>query len=170
MCLLAVKGSDENDNSFYIYANNCIICTRDPLHLKSWTDNYEMQLDNVDSKKYEYYILGDININFQPAKTRNKYNNMKWSNLVSKFGLKQYVSSPTRVTKKTSTLIDHIYSSVNYCGSISNAFISTLFISDHYPICCTRKISRRIKLYSATYFSSKTNGICRKHIKLVLTN
>ena len=35
MCLLAVKGIDENDNSFYIYANNYSTCIRDPLHLKS---------------------------------------------------------------------------------------------------------------------------------------
>ena len=92
-----------NTKAFLI---NCLY--RPPSALQSWIDKYELQLDIVDTKKGEYYILGDLNINFNAEKTRNKYNNTKWSNLISKFGLKQHIQTPTRVTKTSSTVIDHL--------------------------------------------------------------
>ncbi|CAG2184882.1 unnamed protein product [Mytilus edulis] len=43
----------------------------------------------------------------------------------------------TRVTKDTSTLIDHIY--VSNLDKVQESHVCKLAISDHYPICLTRK-------------------------------
>ncbi len=44
---------------------------------------------------------------------------------------------PTRVTDISSTLIDHAYS--NRPENITNVFIPAYSISDHYPVCLTRR-------------------------------
>ena len=116
---------------------------RPPSALQSWIDRYEIQIDLVDSKKNEFYILGDFNIDYNADKSKNKYNNMKWSGLLSKFGLKQYIETPTRVTKNSSTIIDHLYASKLYAGNISNVFVPSFSISDHYPICFTRCTNKK---------------------------
>ena len=46
----------------------------------------------------------------------------KWSDLVSKFDLKQCITCPTRVNKKSSTIIDHIYA--NNTAHIVKTFTS----------------------------------------------
>ena len=58
------------------------------------------------------------------------------------FDLTQFVQMPTRVTQASSTLIDHVYSS--HPENITNCFVSALSISDHFPICFTRKINSKI--------------------------
>ena len=51
----------------------------------------------------------------------------------------QLVDTPTRVTAFTSTIIDHTYS--NKPANIADIFIPVYVISDHYPVCVTRKVS-----------------------------
>ena len=118
---------------------------RPPNAVQSWIDKYEQQLDLAELKKTELYIMGDINVNFFPEKSRNKFDNTKWSNLISHFGLKQHVGMPTRVTKTSSKIIDHIYSSGNFSHNISNVFVPNISISDHYPICFLRNTKQKLK-------------------------
>ena len=57
-------------------------------------------------------IFGDLNINWQSdSSTTNRY-----KNLLMSYGLKQVISTPTRITKESKTLIDHIIvsKSVNF--------------------------------------------------------
>ena len=81
--------------------------------------------------------MGDFNIDF------NINSNKKWWNLIELFDLSQLVSEPTRVTETSSTTIDHIYTS--HPENIIEHFVPSFSISDHYPICFTRKICNKIR-------------------------
>jgi len=63
---------------------------------------YDAQLDIVDCSILKYYILGDIIINYMINDEVGSFNNSKWSDLVSKFDLTQFITCPTRVNKKSS--------------------------------------------------------------------
>ena len=52
------------------------------------------------------------------------------------------VKVPTRVTASSSTIIDHIYTS--HPKNITESFVSTCALSDHFPVCFTRKINSKI--------------------------
>ena len=69
--------------------------------------------------------------------------NKKWLNLLELFDLKQKVTSPTRVTKNSVSLIDHVYSSKP--ETISDCFVPRYSISDHFPVCITKKINVKVK-------------------------
>ena len=58
------------------------------------------------------------------------------------------VTSPTRVTKNSVSLIDHVYSSKP--ETISDCFVPHHSISDHFPVCITRKINVNVKMSSHT--------------------
>ena len=66
----------------------------------------------------------------------------KWSNLIQLFDLTQLISNPTRVTPTTATLIDHVYTNVP--SNIFESFVSDLSISDHFPVCITRKVGNKM--------------------------
>ena len=53
--------------------------------------------------------------------------------------MSQLISSPTRVTDSYETIIDHVYS--NFPDYITSVSVPHYSISDHYPVCVTRKIS-----------------------------
>ena len=54
--------------------------------------------------------------------------------MIVKFGLKQLINSPTRTTKRSSSIINHIYTACS--DKLKSSFVSHLAISDHYPVCC----------------------------------
>ena len=56
---------------------------------------------------HEAYILGDININLV-NKDKMSNSTKRYIEFCSEHGLKQLITSPTRVTKNTSSLLDHI--------------------------------------------------------------
>ncbi len=53
-------------------------------------------------------------------------------------GLKQLIDSPTRITEKTSSLLDHILTNAH--EKISQSGVVNVGLSDHQMIYCTRKI------------------------------
>ena len=63
--------------------------------------------------------------------------------MIDKFGLEQLVRIPTRCTKHSSSIIDHIYASNK--EKIDTISVSSLAISDHFPICFTYSSSSKIK-------------------------
>ena len=81
-------------------------------------------------------IMGDINIDYHAC------TNSKCLNLVQLFDLTQLVSEPTRVTESSTTLIDHIYTSNN--ENNSECFVAPYSLSDHYPVCFSRKVNCNI--------------------------
>ena len=71
--------------------------------------------------------------------------------------LVQVITKPTRVTSKSKTLIDHIYTSnPDY---IVNHSVPCYAISDHYPVCAIRRSVRRKTKTSCKiiYFRNRKN-------------
>lgn len=95
--------------------------------------------------------MGDFNIDYVNC------SNKKWLHLIQLFDLDQLISSPTRVTQHTSSVIDHLYSS--HPEHISDCFVPSYSISDHFPICFSRKINNKINKSchtTTTYRNFKT--------------
>jgi hypothetical protein len=90
-------------------------------------------LDDVYKTKYraDVLILGDFNIDMLKPHS-------SWDSTLALFGLVQLVTSSTRTTPTSSSLIDHIYT--NNPKAIINTIVLDLSISDHNPISCTRSI------------------------------
>ena len=101
----------------------------------------------------DIFILGDMNINvmykgmnlLKNKNITNKNNDIPllfthYKEFLSNFGLKQLITSPTRITCSTSTLIDHILT--NSSNKITQYGTVDTAISDHKMIYCTRKLIR----------------------------
>ena len=86
-------------------------------------------MDQLTAQERELVLLGDINIyiilglHTTPPAWQDTINNHQMSRLV------QY---PTRVIEDTETLIDHIY--VSHPGNVKACRVSTIALSDHYPV------------------------------------
>lgn len=76
--------------------------------------------------------MGDFNINYLEDSTPKR----ELKNLEKEFNLKQRIDKPTRYTKKSKTLIDHIYTS---CNNVSVAGVLDCHMSDHLPTYVTIK-------------------------------
>ena len=107
---------------------------RPPSSNSSWINEMDQLLETLYSENKEIILTGDFNYNFSDSKTSNSL----WNNVIDSFNLKQLVEIPTRVTTNTSTIIDHVYTNVP-CN-IFNVQVPQISLSDHYPICFTRKL------------------------------
>lgn len=116
-----------------------LICSvyRPPNACSNWIDLFENELSKAQTAGFELILMGDLNIDFA---TRT---NSKWNNLIQLFDLTQLVSKPTRVTNSTATIIDHdVYTTNN--ENIIECFVPHYAVSDHFPVCITRKINYKI--------------------------
>ena len=111
---------------------------------------------NSDSfENQEVYILGDVNINLIDKKNKfilkkgyrfsqeeANYSSplhltKKYKEFLCTHGLTQIIEEPTRITDKTSSLLDHIL--VNTPEKVTQQAVISKAISDHDIIFCTRK-------------------------------
>ena len=115
-----------------------LLCTayRPPDSKSSWIDLFEEELSAAQSTGLEIILMGDINIDFHVCL------NTKWLNLIQLFDLKQLVTDFTRVTPSSATNIYHNYSTNP--ENIAECFVPSYAVSDHYPVCITRKINYKI--------------------------
>ena len=117
-----------------------LICSayRPPSAPTSWVDalanEIRMATHCVDT---EILLLGDFNINYaiEPPQF--------WVNALEEFNLSQVITTPTRVTDKSVTLIDHVYT--NKPENICEINVPIVALSDHYPVCITRRFNNPIK-------------------------
>ena len=116
-----------------------LLCTiyRPPNVNSDWVDAFAEELSIAQTTSLEIIVMGDLNIDLLNCSNR------KWLNLIQLFDLQQLISDPIRITNKTSALIDHLYCSNP--ENISDCFVSHHSISDHFPICFSRKINSKIK-------------------------
>ena len=70
-------------------------------------------------------------------------------------GLKQVIESFTRITEKTTTLIDP-YILTNSVENISQRGVLEISMSDHYAIFCTRKTQKQ-KYHKHKFIAEKLN-------------
>lgn len=110
-------------------------------------DKLQEIIDNV-PRNSEIYILGDLNIDLLAI---NSPSFKKVQTFTQDNNLKQMIQSSTRITKRSASLIDHIYTNSSY---IKNSGTINLNISDHVPIYIIRKKMKETKLL--------TSFTCRK--------
>lgn len=91
-------------------------------------------IEVISGERYkDIYLLGDFNIDHH-ANKRSKIVKSLESVLLG-FGLVQYITTPTRVTLTTKSLIDVIYIRTN---KVVHPFVITTMISDHFLVGTTR--------------------------------
>ena len=113
--------------------------------------------DMEDFDNQEAYILADLNFNLVDKSKYildTKYSKVmvplakKYSQFCCMHNLKQLIMSPTRVSKATSTLLDHFMTNSNEL--VSHSGVLDIGLSDHQLVFCTRKIQK------TKYFKHKT--------------
>ena len=107
---------------------------RPPNSKREWCETFSKTIDIIDTQNIEYHIIGDFNFEYIPQ--TKKFQTAYWNEFVQHYGISQLVDCPTRVSQKSSTIIDHLYS--NRETRIIEVFVSPLAISDHSPVCFTR--------------------------------
>nr|XP_039269980.1 uncharacterized protein LOC120344734 [Styela clava] len=101
--------------------------------IPKFTEKLSNSLENLNKEKKLFILLGDFNINLLSPTTdlaTMKYIDMLLANLSLPL-----ITSPTRVTRSSSTLIDNIFTNAIKFDLMS--FIILSDISDHYPQFCT---------------------------------
>lgn len=118
-------------------SNPFLMCTvyRPPSAHSEWIDLFEEELSLAQATGLEHILMGDFNID-QTSCTNNR-----WLNLIQLFDLSQLISTPTRITQSSSTIIDHIYTSNPEYATES--FVPHYAISDHFPVCFSRKVNSK---------------------------
>ena len=98
---------------------------------------FEELIGKLDSEIIEYYVLGDLNCNMAATKFDNSTNIL--SNIAEVYGLDQLITEYTRITDKSSTLIDLIFT--NTPDRVVCSGVSHIGISDHSLVYAYRKVS-----------------------------
>ena len=107
---------------------------------------FEELIGKLDSENIEYYVLGDLNCNMAAPKFDNSTNIL--SNIAEVYGLDQLITEYTRITDKSSTLIDLIFTNTPHrvvCSGVSH-----IGISDHSLVYAFRKVSIESTTYKHT--------------------
>ena len=107
---------------------------------------FEELIGKLDSENIEYYVLGDLNCNMAAPKFDNSTNIL--SNIAEVYGLDQLITEYTRITDKSSTLIDLIFT--NTPDRVVCSGVSHIGISDHSLVYAFRKVSIESTTYKHT--------------------
>ena len=117
----------------------------------------------------EVYILGDLNINLINNQKHTPNGIKQYQEFCSLHNLKQLITSPTRVTANSSSLLDHVLT--NFTDRVSQSGVVDTGLSDHQLIYFTRKVNRTkfnthkyirtrsLKNYSQSLYLEKLNEI-----------
>ena len=120
------------------------------------------------------YIVGDTNLNLIDYETNIKVKN--YLNLLFQKNFIPVINKPTRVSRNTATIIDHINTS-HFLNNYMHSAIITVDISDHFPIFLISKdlmldssnepihlTKREISDKSIAYFKTLLSIIDCKHV------
>ena len=95
----------------------------------------EQMIGSMDAENLEYFLLGDINVDL--LSTATSPNRAKLVEIFDIYGLEQMIKEPTRVTAKSSTLIDLCITSAP--TNVVDSGVMHLSISDHSLVYMIRK-------------------------------
>ncbi|CAB4032557.1 Hypothetical predicted protein [Paramuricea clavata] len=109
-----------------------------------------MQLNKAYVEGHQLTIMGDFNIDV----SKNTSDSQCWLESMGDLHLHQIVTESTRVTENTSTLLDHVFTSVPH--KIRSVKVPRIGISDHYPTCVVFKDSFGRKHSHTTIKDAKT--------------
>ena len=96
---------------------------------------FEKMIGLMDAENLEYFLLGDLNIDC--LSTNNSPNRDKITEIFDIYGLEQMINEPTRITDKSSTVIDLCIT--NSPANVVNSGVLHLSISDHSLVYMVRK-------------------------------
>ena len=97
-------------------------------------------IDHIQSlHDVEFVIMGDMNINYRNRQSK-AFEALKEFERV--YNLAQLIKDPTRITPKTKTTIDLIWSNAN---NVQNSGVLDTILSDHMPVYMTKKKARENK-------------------------
>ena len=133
MKILWLEVKNNNQKPFLI-----CYCYRPPSATSAWIEHFEETMERANLEAKEIIVLGDFNINV----ANECISSNSWQQVTHNFNLTQFVKKPTRITTKSETLIDHAYS--NTSGKIKDVSVLVLGVSDHYPVCITRKLTKTV--------------------------
>ena len=124
-----------------INSKSFLLCSvyRPPTSKSEWYDSFSTQIEKSLEVSDEIYIMGDLNVNVN--RQNATLNCTKWKHITELHDLHQLIHEPTRVTARSSTLIDHLY--VSHPDKVTECFVPKTAIRDHYPICFTRCTAKR---------------------------
>ena len=126
-----VEFKHNKQESFYIS-----YCYRPPSSTIDWIAKFENNIEKAISDNREIIILGDLNFNLvheQQSATKS------WMRMINARNFQKLITKPTRVTDISETLIDHVYS--NIPENVSENAVPNFCLSDHFPVCFTRKMN-----------------------------
>ena len=109
----------------------------------------ESSLNKVQTEKKKCFILGDFNIDLLNPSTPSK----NLLDTLYSYSFCPLISKPTRITKRSATLLDNIFT--NCLENVLQSGIFTSDISDHFAVFCTLKAD--IKHNNNTNFKRKIN-------------
>ena len=98
-------------------------------------DEFEESVRKIDAGNWQFFLLGDINVDFLPDTTVS--NAVKLKHILVIYDLDQLITEPTRITLNSRSFIDLCI--VNSPLKIANCGVVQLAISDHALIYITHK-------------------------------
>ena len=99
---------------------------RPPSSSKLWVNSFHSLLDDLTLSSNELVITGDFNINL--------LHDNSLAELDILYNITQIINTPTRIAKKSTTLIDHIY--VSKLLAIRAVKVINIHLSDHCLVEC----------------------------------
>ena len=99
------------------------------MTIDDFNDIISPVLHKMSAENKTIILLGDFNIDLIKCSTDN--NSSEFFNLVSSYNLLPYITLPTRITDRSQTLIDNIFSNSKSTKIISGNLTTT--VSDHLP-------------------------------------
>ena len=125
----------EIDSSVYCTKSNIVVglIYRMPdSSVEVFNERIDGVLNTIKREKKIVYLMGDLNINF--LKCDNHKLTSDFIELIYSYGVFPLICKPTRVTKDTATLIDHILTNNFDVESHHNQGILCSSISDHFTV------------------------------------
>ena len=107
-----------------------VIYRKPNTDLEQFKNSLLSVIDTLSVDKSDVILLGDLNVNLLQTSTNGKADELLTS--IESTGLHQIITTPTRVTKHSSSLIDHIYTNASR-PEIHSGVIKT-DVSDHFPV------------------------------------
>lgn len=104
-------------------------------------------------------VVGDLNIDYTSKKAAKELISIE-----REFHIKQLITSPTRITQKTETLLDHIYTNSD---KIIKSGVLPLNLSDHYPVFLILK-KLPVKYERVTFTCRQTKYLDIEQLKKML--
>jgi len=113
-------------------------CYRPPNSTVSLFNEFEELVNKVDTGNWEFFLLGDINVDLMVDTTSANAGKLK--HIFDIYGLDQLITEPTRITISSRSLIDLCIT--NTPTKVAKSGVVHLAISDHALIWMTYKVQR----------------------------